>query len=63
MLFHTDTHSPESEQSEEQPRVHGFVLYRPEKTPFHSLRHSWKIALTEIREQAFRLKVLVKNSQ
>lgn len=32
-------HLPESEEREEQPGVHGFVLHGSEEQPFHSVRH------------------------
>lgn len=46
MRFHSNAHLPESEESEEQPGVHGFVLHSSEEKPLHSLRHSWETTST-----------------
>lgn len=46
MRFHSNAHLPESEESEEQPGVHGFVPHSSEEKPLHSLRHSWETTFT-----------------
>lgn len=46
MRFHSNAHLPESEESEEQPGLHGFVPHSSEEKPLHSLRHSWETTFT-----------------
>lgn len=46
LLLHVSTHLPQSEESEEQPGVHGFVLHSSDKKPLHFLLHSWEPTLT-----------------
>lgn len=45
LFLHINTHLPESEESEQQPGVHGFVLHSSEKK-LHPLLHSWKMTVS-----------------